>query len=326
LPVRVTSHETGKTVVTYALLDSGATVTLCQDQLLTDLGVSGRTEQLRLSTVGNSGRVSTTRTASLTVTNLRDDCSLHLPQVHSKGDLHLDQSHMVTEDEINQWPHLRGLKLRHASAENVTLLIGQDCPEALEPLNTLLGAAGEPYAVRTRLGWTVSGPVSNRKNVPATFFTSTATPGVSVNENPQAVIPRPQVRAPDGPAVSPPSGSITTTPARPPLDTVSVKPCTQQYSPKHKHTTTHAKIALAASSATQADTAVSRSHSRATRTFTRSPEISSYILHTRPPEGTHSSSARWGSLARHRRRLHRRRGRAHATDGDGTRDNSWNKE
>ena len=41
LPVRVSSPETGKTVETYALLDSGSNVSLCQDRLLESLGATG---------------------------------------------------------------------------------------------------------------------------------------------------------------------------------------------------------------------------------------------------------------------------------------------
>ena len=59
------------------------------------------------------------------------------------------------------WPHLKDLPLHHAEIDDVALLIGQDCPEALMPLTTIPGGKGEPYAVRTRLGWSVSGPVSN---------------------------------------------------------------------------------------------------------------------------------------------------------------------
>ena len=40
------------------------------------------------------------------------------------------------------------------------LLIGQDYPDALVPLATMPGAKGEPYAIKTRLGWTVNGPVT----------------------------------------------------------------------------------------------------------------------------------------------------------------------
>lgn len=43
--------------------------------------------------------------------------------------------------------------------ETVNLLIGQDVPQALEPLEVKSGRYGHPFAVRTRLGWTLNGPM-----------------------------------------------------------------------------------------------------------------------------------------------------------------------
>jgi hypothetical protein len=41
----------------------------------------------------------------------------------------------------------------------VNLLIDQDVPQALVPLEVRKGGKREPYAVRTALGWTTNGPL-----------------------------------------------------------------------------------------------------------------------------------------------------------------------
>ena len=51
LLVNVTSPETGISVKTYALLDSGSNVSLCQDRLLQLLKARGRTERMSLTTL-----------------------------------------------------------------------------------------------------------------------------------------------------------------------------------------------------------------------------------------------------------------------------------
>ena len=168
LPVRVSSAETGATVETYALLDSGSNVSLCQDRLLTLLGATGRPETMRLTTLEKADSQSQVSVLSLTVTDPSGDGRVELPRVYSRADLHLSSNNLVSQGEVEQWPHLRDLPLHHADIEEVTLLIGQDCPEALIPLTTVPGARGEPYAIRTRLGWTVNGPVSRRKKTPPT--------------------------------------------------------------------------------------------------------------------------------------------------------------
>ena len=161
LLVNVTSPETGISVKTYALLDSGSIVSLCQDKLLHLLKARGRTERLSLTTLEKESNETTAQVISLRISNLDGSDELTIPQVFARPNLRLSSSNLVTEAEVQKWPHLKDQPLHHAEIDDVALLIGQDCPEALMPLTTIPGGKGEPYAVRTRLGWSVSGPVSN---------------------------------------------------------------------------------------------------------------------------------------------------------------------
>ena len=161
LLVKVTSPETGISVKTNALLDSGSNVSLCQDRLLKLLKARGRTEKMSLTTLEKENSEATARVISLKISNLDGSDELTLPQVFARPNLHLSSSNLVTEAEVQKWPHLKDLPLHHAEVDDVTLLIGEDCPEALMPLTTISGGKGEPYAIKTRLGWSVSGPVSN---------------------------------------------------------------------------------------------------------------------------------------------------------------------
>ncbi len=44
-------------------------------------------------------------------------------------------------------------------AIEVCLLIGLDCPSALCPTKVIDGEESEPYAIRSLLGWYISGPL-----------------------------------------------------------------------------------------------------------------------------------------------------------------------
>ena len=145
---------------------SGSNVSLCQDRLLESLGATGRPETMELTTLEKASSQSRIKVLSLTVTDLEGREMVELPRVYSRTDLHLSPDNLVSQGEVEQWPHLRDLPLHYTTVEEVTLLIGQDCPEALIPLTTVPGAWGEPYAIRTRLGWTVNGPISRRKKAP----------------------------------------------------------------------------------------------------------------------------------------------------------------
>ena len=161
LSVRVTDPETGMSVKTYALLDSGSNVSLCTEGLLKALGAKGRTEKMSLTTLEKENNETTARVASLKVSSFDGSGEVAIPHVYARPNLRLSSSNLITETEVQRWPHLRDLPLHHAEIEDVTLLIGQDCPEALMPLTVVPGSKGEPYAIRSRLGWTVSGPVSS---------------------------------------------------------------------------------------------------------------------------------------------------------------------
>ena len=161
LLVNVTSPETGISVKTYTLLDSGSNVSLCQDKLLHLLKARGRTERMSLTTLEKENNETTARVISLRISNLDGSDEITIPQVFARPNLRLSSSNLVTEAEVRKWPHLKDLPLHHAEIDDVALLIGQDCPEALMPLTTIPGGKGEPYAVRTWLGWSISGPISN---------------------------------------------------------------------------------------------------------------------------------------------------------------------
>lgn len=49
VPVKVQSKEGGKVLETYALLDSGSEVTLCQEQLSIKLGLNGQKSSFKLT-------------------------------------------------------------------------------------------------------------------------------------------------------------------------------------------------------------------------------------------------------------------------------------
>ncbi|KAK0135655.1 hypothetical protein N1851_028490 [Merluccius polli] len=60
--------------------------------------------------------------------------------------------------DIDPWPYLKDVKLHDIHA-SVDLLIGTDAPKALEPWEVINSQNEGPYAVRTRVGWVINGPL-----------------------------------------------------------------------------------------------------------------------------------------------------------------------
>lgn len=60
---------------------------------------------------------------------------------------------------IDSWPHLKGLDIPLVDSKNVTVLLGANILDAILHTEVRRGAKGQPVAVNTALGWTLTGAV-----------------------------------------------------------------------------------------------------------------------------------------------------------------------
>ena len=63
------------------------------------------------------------------------------------------------KEQVRRFSHLREIDFPELPHKKVQILIGIDVPEAHCPLEVLRGAKGEPYALKSVLGWTIHGPL-----------------------------------------------------------------------------------------------------------------------------------------------------------------------
>ncbi|XDV20313.1 hypothetical protein PO909_025662 [Leuciscus waleckii] len=132
VPVHVKVKKGNKIVTTYAFLDPGSNVTFCTEKLMASLNVTGRKTSILLKTMGGE-RLSQ---------RVIPACEQNIP----------------LQEEVDKWPQLSQVKIPKIQAE-VDLLIGTDVPKAMEPWQVVPSVEEGPYAVKTRLGWIVSGPL-----------------------------------------------------------------------------------------------------------------------------------------------------------------------
>jgi len=176
VPVKVRSQNGQYCVCTHALLDSGSTTTFCTMSLAQSLGLVGRRETLTLSTLGSSSNRIQTSVVNMIVSDFEEQSDVHLRAVYTKEELPISLTNAASEDEIRRWPHLQNIEICNVGSDRVDLLIGQDCPEALVPLEVRKGdeSSTAPYAVRTVLGWTIQGPVrKSSQSVASVYFVRT---------------------------------------------------------------------------------------------------------------------------------------------------------
>ena len=161
VPVMAKNPETHAELCTYALLDSGSTNSFCSYELVQQLGLKGVEVSLSLTTLEKADSPVKTSAVSVEVCELHGGEGLALPTVYVRESLPVSVQNKAIPGDVGQWPHLRGVDIPEVSASNVTLLIGQDSPEALIPLEVRRGEVGSnaPYATRTVFGWTLNGPL-----------------------------------------------------------------------------------------------------------------------------------------------------------------------
>ncbi|KAK3734270.1 hypothetical protein QZH41_008857, partial [Actinostola sp. cb2023] len=161
VPVKVTARDSKRVIETYAFLDDGSDTTMCLRSLAEDLGVEGKPVEFVLSTmIGNQQRSG--QQLSLDIVGIATGKGLRLEKVWTTDRLPITEECILTKNELSSWPHLKDVNMAEIPNKEITILIGSDAPEALCPLEVKSGKKREPYALRTLLGWTVTGPLKGR--------------------------------------------------------------------------------------------------------------------------------------------------------------------
>ena len=162
LPVKVKQKGREKSVTTYAFYDNGSGGCFATENIRRQLGVDGVEVTLRLATMHGESQVESTIMDNLIVTSLDDSNPIELPRSYTRDEIPANHRQIPTPDLINQWTHLSEVATKIPEFKphlEIGLLIGSNCPAALEPLEVVPCQSDGPYALRLRHGWTVSGPL-----------------------------------------------------------------------------------------------------------------------------------------------------------------------
>ena len=159
VPVRLRSAESE--VVTYAMLDTCSTGSFVLKDIAASLGVKGADTQLMVKTVNGTKLHDTEVLNGLVVSDLNGDNTLQLPKIFTKEDLSTCED-VPTPELAYRWEHLKRIATdlpTQLSDAKIGLLIGSNCPKALEPLDVLASQDGGPFAIKTFAGWAIVGPL-----------------------------------------------------------------------------------------------------------------------------------------------------------------------
>ena len=160
VPVRV--HGAESYVDTFALLDSGAQVSLCTEELARKLSLKGETRPLSLNNVENSGQRRMALKTSLKLTPLARDSrpgAVTASEVWTVPRLNVP-SPQISPASRAQWKHLTGLDISFARPDQVEVLLGANVLEAILQREVRIGQSGQPVAIRSHFGWALCGKIS----------------------------------------------------------------------------------------------------------------------------------------------------------------------
>ena len=154
---------------TFALLDTGSSTTFCTRRLMDKLKLQGTKLSYQLQTLHGS----------------MDNCSevVHFEMSSEDGTESLSMNNVLVVDtipveeyslqDVQSYPHIKDITFSRAT--QVDILIGQDNPAALVPIEVRRGPADAPFATRTLMGWSLNGrsPMNVASHAVTSHFIST---------------------------------------------------------------------------------------------------------------------------------------------------------
>ena len=163
VPVKVRGKGNNQIIETYALLDNGSEVTLCHEQLVSKLELDRKRLSLTLTGITGSMQMES-QVVKLTVMSMDESIAVQLPGVRTVAQMPISRSCIPRKGDLARWPHLQGIDIPAVRDTQVLLLIGlKENPSLFLPLEFKAGEVDEPIAIRYSLGWTVMGPMGERK-------------------------------------------------------------------------------------------------------------------------------------------------------------------
>ncbi|XP_068204556.1 uncharacterized protein [Palaemon carinicauda] len=164
IPVRLKQRGTNQEVLTYALYDPGSTGCFLSEKLKDDLQASGVQTNLRLKTMLGESIVKSYLVQDLVVSDINGQNGILLPKTYSRQEIPVSHDQIPRPELLRRWPYLHDVakSIPEIMPEiDIGLLIGSNCPLAMEPLKIISTDGKGPFALQYRHGWTVSSPVED---------------------------------------------------------------------------------------------------------------------------------------------------------------------
>ncbi|XP_058448819.1 uncharacterized protein LOC131428793 [Malaya genurostris] len=157
--IPVILYNQGRSINTYAFLDSGSSLTLLEESLASDLNLQGERHPLCLRWTADTCRYEDSAIkTSVDVSGIRSaDKKYRLSDVYTVKELKLPLQTLPVERLARSHAHLKGIPVDSYVDIQPRILIGVNNTHVVHSLDSREGNEHEPIATKTRLGWIIYG-------------------------------------------------------------------------------------------------------------------------------------------------------------------------
>ncbi|XP_062558149.1 uncharacterized protein LOC134223027 [Armigeres subalbatus] len=170
-----------KSVTIFAFIDEGSQITMLEEKVAKELGVTGPIRPLTLQWTGNVKRNERhSQEVCMQIAGKNSNKRFELRQARTVSCLVLPTQQLNYREISDRFPHLKGLPVEGYDYVRPKLLIGLDNLRLGVPLRLREGGPHDPIAAKCRLGWSIYGSTST--NPAATVAVNFHTAAVAKSE------------------------------------------------------------------------------------------------------------------------------------------------
>ena len=140
--------------------DSCSSGTFAAEYIRKQLGIEGTDTKVTITTKHGPRLHDTKALTGLIVSDLDGKNCIELPKTFTRNEIPASEKEIPRPELARRWQHLKRIANEMPPALDrlkVGLLIGTDCPKAIEPKDFVASKDGGPFAISTFGGWTVQG-------------------------------------------------------------------------------------------------------------------------------------------------------------------------
>ena len=165
LPVYISAPENpDQEILVYALIDTQSDTSFICHETANSLEADSTSAVLRMSTMTSQNEVvRCQKYSNLRIRGIYSDKAISIPTTYTQKCIPGNRDHISTPETARKWEHLQHLEDSIAPLQSceIAMLIGFNCPDASLPLKVIKGKTSQPHAIKTILGWSIVGGVSD---------------------------------------------------------------------------------------------------------------------------------------------------------------------